>query len=390
MSDIIGSIKRLADETGESIEGGRFPERLLLEGGAVGGVAGYLEEKGLRRVLLVADENTFEAAGGALQRDLQAKGAAVELTIVKANGLGDVVADEASVVQTLLDVQRTHADVLLAVGAGTLHDIVRYAAYTSGRPFVSVPTAPSVDGFTSVGAPLLIRGDKITVPAVGPDAIFADIDMMSRAPSSMLAAGFGDMLGKYTSLFDWRFGAATGGEPYSPLAAAITERALATCAAHAADIGRGTEAGVDALARALIESGLAMLIFGQSHPASGAEHHLSHYWEMEFLRTGRRQLLHGAKVGVACTLISERYRRIADEGADRYGDANGAEVRRWIEDIPDPAVLRALLAEAGAPATPEHLGVEPELVAAGLERAHRIRPNRFTLLKWHNERKAVL
>ncbi len=38
----------------------------------------------------------------------------------------------------------------------------------------------------------------------------------------------------------------------------------------------------------LIEAGFCMLDFGNSNPASGAEHHMSHYWEMKLLREGDR------------------------------------------------------------------------------------------------------
>ncbi|HZG56353.1 sn-glycerol-1-phosphate dehydrogenase, partial [Paenibacillus sp.] len=314
MIDILGNIRTLAERMGETAANASFPERIAVAPGAATDAAAFAEEAGYRRLLLVADANTFEAAGRRLRQGAEARRLEVETTLVKPNAQGDVVADEASVVQTLLDLQRSQAQAVLAVGAGTLHDVARYAAFTFGVPFISVPTAPSVDGFASKGAPLLVRGEKITVPAVGPVAVFADTDLLARAPRPLVAAGFGDMLGKTTSLFDWKFGAATAGEPYSPLVAAITERALRACVERAADIGAGKDEGIAALTGALIESGLAMLILGQSHPASGAEHHLSHYWEMEFIRAGRRQLLHGAKVGVASALVSELYRRIAAEG----------------------------------------------------------------------------
>jgi len=353
-----------------------FPERLVLADGALGEAVRWMADKGWRRVLLVADGNTQEAAGRLLERDLSSAGLAVFATLVQPNPAGDVVADEASIVQVLLDVQRHGADALVAVGAGTLHDIARYAAYTAGKPFVSVPTAPSVDGFTSQGAPLLIRGEKITIPAVGPVALFADTGVLMKAPRALAAAGFGDMLGKATSLFDWRVGHLAAGEPYDGEVAGMTRHALESCLRLAEDVGRGTEAGITGLMRSLIESGIAMLIFGQSHPASGAEHHLSHYWEMAFLRSGRRQLLHGAKVGVACGLVSDLYH---DIGRDR------PELAPLLDDLPAGGRIRELLRAAGAPATPEELGIGADLVQRGLAEAHRVRPGRTTLLRLRNE-----
>lgn len=382
---ILEEIRKTAERLGEPVARVHFPKKMILRPGAAAEAADYAEDAGYGRVLLVADSVTMEAAGRTVRQRLEAKRVAVETTRVKANGVGDVIADEASVVQVMIDIQRTAAEAVFVAGAGTLHDIARYAAFTCGVPFVSVPTAPSVDGFTSVGAPLILRGEKITVPAVGPEAIFADTDILMRAPGAMIAAGFGDMLGKLTSMFDWRFGAAAGVERYSPLAAEVTERALRACIGHAGEIGRRSEEGVAVLMRSLIESGLAILIFGESHPASGAEHHLSHYWETEYLRANRRQLLHGAKVGVACALISELYHRAAAEGLPGLEERLAGHVRATIRDVPEPEAIRALLREAGGPATPEELGVPPRLVAESLRLAHRIRPNRHTLLKKINE-----
>jgi glycerol-1-phosphate dehydrogenase [NAD(P)+] len=388
MFQMIENIRLMAAEYGDNIDDIVLPERIVLEAGAVNGVADYVRERGSESVLLVADEVTHQAVGERLLAALTAKGIRATVSLVLPNAVGDVVADEASVVQVLLDMQRHSADMTIVCGAGTLHDIARYAAYTAGIPFLSVPTAPSVDGFTSKGAPLIIRGDKITVAAVGPDAIFADLDILCAAPAKMVAAGFGDMLGKYTSLFDWSFGSMTADEPYSQLVARMTRDALDRCVAHADAIGRRTEEGIAALTSGLIESGLAMLVLGQSHPASGAEHHLSHYWEMSFIKDNRRQLLHGAKVGVSCTLIAELYERIGKEGLPGApARTTGAwdEIRAELARIPCAEQLRELLRTVGGPSTLDELGVSRELADRSLEEAHRVRMNRYTLLRAFNK-----
>jgi len=353
-----------------------LPEQLVLAERALPEAARYTADKGWRRVLVVADTNTYEAAGKTLVRELEGAGVSAPVTLVEPNPEGDVVADEASIVQVLLDVQRHAVEALAAVGAGTLHDIVRYAAFTAGKPFLSVPTAPSVDGFTSKGAPLLIRGMKITVPAVGPVAMFADTGVLLKAPKRLVSAGFGDMLGKATALFDWRIGRLAAGEPYDVQVADITQRALDQCVRLADDVGRGTEKSLLVLMRSLIESGVAMLLFGQSHPASGAEHHLSHYWEIEFHRRGRRQLLHGSKVGVACGLIADLYHDLGREQPD---------LASLLAGVPTGESIRRMLSAAGAPVTPEELGIEEDLVQRGLAEAHKLRPNRTTLLRLRNE-----
>lgn len=398
MNDLLAAIKHKLDAAGKPAQGIGLPEIIALEHGAANGLAAFLSRSGYQRTLLVTDAPCLEAAGPAVLPGLEQAGIPMNTVILHPNAAGDVVADEASVVQVLLEIQRHSADACVALGSGTIHDIVRYAAYTSRIPFLSVPTAPSVDGFTSKGAPLIIRGDKLTIPAIGPAAIFADLDILAAAPAPLIAAGFGDMLGKCTSLFDWRFGSLTAGEPFDPFVCEMTETALMACVNHAREIGSRTTSGIAVLMQALVESGIAMLIFGQSHPASGAEHHLSHYWEMDFIRAGRRQLLHGAKVGAACAIIADTYKRIAEEGLPRT-QASPAEashaayeaaiahwptVRQMIAALPDAQTIRSLLRDVHGPVGIEDLGIDSSLRDRALREADNVRPGRTTLLRVYN------
>ncbi len=369
-------------------------ETIRIEAGVLVQAAQYIKQKGFTKIGMIVDSNTLEAAGRQLGGYLNEQGLDFVACIIKPDRLGDVVADEQSIVQALLEIPND-TDVLLAVGSGTLHDITRFIAFKIGIPFISVPTAASVDGFTSLGAPLIIRGFKQTISAVSPIALFADLEVLVKAPKQLAAAGFGDMLGKYTSLFDWRFSSWIAGEAYCEAAAAITADALKSCVEHADLIASGDREGVEILIRALVLSGLAMLIFGASHPASGAEHHLSHLWEMDLLQNGKRQILHGLKVGAACAVISGLYKETAAnadleavlERIERHGDQAIADQLRqhWTqilaaaEAIPQPEQLKNLLDRVGGAINPEQLGIEPGVVETSLREAHKIR-NRHTLL----------
>lgn len=366
-------------------------EMIAIRVDALAEVASYLELKGIHNVAVAADFITYEAAGKMLQASLERAGNSVHLSIIKPNAAGDVIADEQSIIQLILDIQKMSAEAVIAVGGGTIHDITRYAAYTMGIPFISVPTAPSVDGFNSKGAPIIIRGEKKTIVSIGPNAIFADLDVLMKAPSALVAAGFGDMLGKYTSLFDWKFGSIAAGEPYMQAAAEMTRSALMQCVNHVDLIASRKEEGIYTLISSLIESGLAMLLFGQSHPASGAEHHLSHYWEMEYIRLGKRQLLHGAKVGVACMEISKLYHQLAREDFGSHRDIPSQVTANWplitqeMNQIPSEGTLSDLLRTVGGPLSAEELTVDKELLARSLQEAHLVRPERYTLLRARNE-----
>ncbi len=401
--------------------------RIVIERSALGDVVGYVKENGYEHVTLVADTNTYAVAGEKLRSLLEESQVSVGLSVIRENGMGEVAADEEAIVQLMLDTSTT-SQVLIAVGTGTIHDIVRFVSHRTNRPFLSVPTAPSVDGFASVGAPLIVRGFKQTIPCSAPEAIFADLGILAAAPQAMIAAGVGDMLGKHTSLADWALGRVLLDEHYCELSARLTLEAVELCTAHLEEIAQRTELGMRRLMEGLILSGLSMLLVGHSRPASGAEHHLSHYWEMVLLQQHRRALLHGAKVGVATVLMAQRYQALltltegeaaarlagrqapsAQTDAESIRAAYGAmaeaiiaenasamgvdtcalqariaatwgDVQRIARGVPAPSLLAAWLAAVQGPVTPDQLGVEPALVEASLQDALFVR-NRFTILR---------
>jgi glycerol-1-phosphate dehydrogenase [NAD(P)+] len=362
-------------------------ERIRIGNGVYRELAAYAEYKGFKHAVLLADGNTYQAAGKSLSEMLKEAGINISLSVIKPDENNDVAADEQSLVQALLEIP-IETDVIIAVGAGTLHDIARFCSAKMNLPFISVPTAPSVDGFTSMGAPLIVRGVKTTFQMCAPIALFADLSVLQASPQKMVAAGFGDMLAKYTSLADWKFGHLVKEEPYCPLVAAITREALESCVEKVEKIAAADEEGIQILIEALIKSGLAMLIFGQSHPASGGEHHLSHYWEMDFLKRKRPAVLHGAKVGVSTVLLADVYKEqflplLSDSMQNALNKESLKEIIKIYEEIPTPEHLKSLLTETGGETMPEQLGIEEQLVTASLRNAHTLR-NRYTALKFMN------
>ena len=268
------------------------------------------------RLLMVADCNTYAAQGKALAEALRGAGFDLKQVVFTDN---EVVADAARVLDVLVEADRQER-IFIAVGSGTLTDITRFSSHRTKTSFISVPTAPSVDGFASIGAPLIIHGVKITVICHAPIAIFADINTLAHAPRPMIAAGFADMLGKLTSIADWRIGRLLWNEPYDEPIAERTLAAVKLCTDNAAAIGYGSPDAVRILLDALLESGYCMLDFGSSRPASGAEHHYSHYWEMKLLQEGRPAILHGAKVGVATVLVADLYSRLRSLSREQAAD----------------------------------------------------------------------
>ena len=263
----------------------------------------YCRSRQLNRFLLVADTNTYDALGRRAECSLRERGWDVRTVILSGR---ELLADEQRVFKVLLHAGG-EARTYVAAGSGTITDITRYASYCARNPFISLPTAPSVDAYESNGAALVVGGFKLTVPAQPPVAVYADLETLCAAPRRMIAAGFGDMLGKYTALADWKLAELIVDESYSESIEERARRALETCVTHSRAIGRAEPTGIEKLMHGLLESGRCMADAGMSRPASGSEHLLSHFWEMKLLQENRPAMLHGAKVGVGTVLAAKRY-----------------------------------------------------------------------------------
>ena len=385
----------------------------------------YCKSRQLDRFLLICDENTHAALGCKVKTALQGQGWDMQMVVLTG---AEVIADEEYVLQVLFNAGAEDR-MYLAVGSGTITDITRFCSHRTRNPFISLPTAPSVDGYTSIGAPLVIRRVKRTAITQPPVAVFADLPTLCKAPSDMVAAGFGDLLGKYTSLADWQLGALLWDEPYDPEIAQRIQCTLAACVDSAAEVGQASAVGITRLLEGLLESGLCMLDFGETRPASGSEHHLSHFWEMRLLQEGRPAILHGAKVGVGTALAAGRYETIRsltqEDVADRlataslpdwddeltsiraaYGvpaeqviashwpfrqaleagfdtlkqriGAHWGEVQEIAAGVPPAQEIADLLEQVGGPVEPQALGLSKDEKQQALGFSHYLR-NRFTV-----------
>jgi len=250
----------------------------------------------------VYDSNTYKAAG------LLRPKTDYEVILPSLN----LHANERAVKQ-LTDSMMQDVKVLIAVGSGTIHDITRYCAAQKGICFVSAPTAASVDGFASSVAAMTWNGFKITMPAVAPVLILADISIISQAPSYLFASGVGDILGKYICLADWKIAGILTGEYYCEGIAGLMEKAVNEVRGCCEGLIRGESDAFEKLIYGLILSGVAMQLSGNSRPASGAEHHISHFIEMGIV--GSSDALHGEKVGVGTLICAKRYHELGAKQA---------------------------------------------------------------------------
>lgn len=192
----------------------------------------------------------------------------------------------------------------IAVGSGTLNDLTKRAAFEAELPYIVVATAPSMDGYTASGAALVANGVKQTFECPAPEAVIADIEILRDAPDSMIASGYGDLVGKVTAGADWILADALGIEPIMPDVWAMVQGPLRGMIANPERFFQKDDAAIEQLFQGLVITGLAIQAAGTTRTASGSEHQFSHLWEMRGLEYEGEVVSHGKKVALG-TIISE-------------------------------------------------------------------------------------
>ncbi|MDT8421764.1 MAG: iron-containing alcohol dehydrogenase [Desulfuromonadales bacterium] len=289
--------------------GGRHPEPLVtLYSGA--DACRILAEDcrevyGRQPVLLLSDPETEGVAGRALRDELQANQVSLEHYLLAPNpSATDALADQ---------VQRASRGkvLIIGVGSGTINDLGKFAADLNGIDYWSLPTAPSMNGYTSSIAAIKVKGVKRTLPAAPPKRIYLIPRVIQQAPLKLRQAGFCDVLAKVVSDIDWQCESMLYSGSYCGLPGAMMAAVEKSYAEHPEEIGRGDHAAIMGLCHGLLLSGVAMSLAGSSAPASGGEHLVSHFWDMREPITGRTAELHGLQVGVGIILSTACYARLA-------------------------------------------------------------------------------
>ncbi|SIO33532.1 glycerol-1-phosphate dehydrogenase [NAD(P)+] [Rhodovulum sp. ES.010] len=388
----------------------------------------WRETLGERPALILADDNTWGAAGAPVEAALTGAGIAHRRLILPGQPrvkptreIGDDIAGRIA-----------EAETLLALGSGVLNDLAKYAAFTRERPYLCVATAASMDGYTSGGAPLSDNGFKITIPCRPPVAVIGDLDVVAAAPAEMAGWGYGDLAGKVPAGADWILADALGIEPVDAVAWPMVQDRLRDWLADPQAIAGGDFDAIWGLFAGLALVGLAMEAHGSSRPASGADHQIAHLWEMENLTLAGERVSHGACVALGCVATLSLYdwliardlstldidaalarapeaeatraaiaRAFPDRGVAERAEAETAAKaldpaahRARLERVQEvwPALrtrlsaqvipageMAAMLRRAGAPAAPEEIGVTRAKLRATVAAARFLR-RRYTVL----------
>ncbi len=320
-------------------------EKIIIERGALKKVTEVVAPFKKSKIFLIADNNTYNVAGKEVEQLL--KSSSFDIYKFVFNVPHELSPDAATLGRLLIEVE-LGTSLIAAVGSGVISDMSRFLAYKLSLPYIIVGTAPSMDGYASVVTPTIVDGIKTTLGGVYPYAIIGDIDILKNAPMEMLYAGFGDILGKMNALTDWNLARQLHGEEYCEVCAALVQNALNKCIDNIDGIRNRDDEAIKYLMEALVIAGVSMGMFGNSRPASGAEHHFAHYWDEDAIARGVDHPLHGNSVGVGTVIAAEQYKLLKDKLPVKI-------------DLPSPEEVTNLLKILGSWYSPADLGISKDL-----------------------------
>jgi glycerol-1-phosphate dehydrogenase [NAD(P)+] len=381
------------------------------------------------KAAIVADQNTFAAAGRAVQAAFDRAG---HPTVTPFLFTDPALYAEHGYAEQLQAWLATHDAVPVAVGSGTINDLTKLAAHRTGRQYLAVATAASMDGYTAFGASVTYRGSKQTFDCPAPRAVVADLKVIAAAPPIMNAAGYADLLAKVTAGADWIVADALDIEPIDATAWELVQAPLMASLADPAGVRAGDASAIGQLTRGLMMGGFAMQWTKTSRPASGAEHQFSHLWDMQHHTHEGRVPSHGFKVAIGTLAVAHLYEcllslplqdldvdravaawptpaeteaeivkllgtgELADKARGEMAakaiapDALRARLtllrERWPtirsrlrDHLPPVDRLREMLSAVGAPTRPEQIGIPRDRLRLSFRQAYLIR-RRFTAL----------
>jgi len=322
-----------------------LPRVVMIGQGAVDNVAQTARRLKIgHNALIVNDPRTHRVAGKRVAQQLEDDGFFVQDFKIKGN-------DEEDVLEVQAIIKESKMNVLMGVGGGKPIDIAKYSAFKRGIPFFSIPTAASHDGIASSRATLEIGRMRASVEAQPPLVLIADTNIIAASPFKLTVSGCGDIIANHSAVADWMLAHRLKGEEYSNYAAALSSQTAEMLVENIDQIKPNLEESARFMLKALVSSGIAMSIAGSSRPASGSEHMFSHALDL----FAKRPALHGMQCGVGAILMLYLH---------------GLDWRR----------IKEALKVVNAPVTAKALGVSREEVLRALTYAHKIRPERYTIL----------
>lgn len=298
---------------------------------------------------------------------------------------------------------------IVAFGGGTINDLCKYSSYLDATNFITCPTTPSVNGYSSSTASIIKDGIKNSFQAHLPLKVYICLDILSQAPMRLILSGFSEVLCRFTTQPDWLLSHLLLDTEYSEshfhMMKCLEEKLFLN---KEKLLSRNGDV-IQTLIETLLLSGVGMNLSNGSYPASQGEHQIVHTLDMY---DDSNKYFHGEKVGVAAITMAKIQNLILNEPLNEnrgpsiieniysYYDKAQVEERirtfnlkhrdlnlnKWPEiahnlskRVISATKLHNMLSSIGAATTPEEVGWNIEHYNHACEAASAMR-NRFTFL----------
>lgn len=279
-----------------------IPSILEVGKGNIEYIGSIIQKSMFNKVAIYFGEGIYELFGKHIEKSILSVG-------IEISSIGEVTNIDFSDIGIRAFEIPKDVEILIGVGGGKAIDAVKYMAFLRKLPFISIPTSTSNDGFASSGASLTLKGRRNSLPAKTPYGIIVDIDVIKGAPEKFIYSGVGDLVSNITALYDWKFEEDNKKTVVDDFAVMISKKAVNSFVRT-----EFTTIKDDLFLKELVDSltmnGISMEIAGNSSPASGSEHLISHALD-SFLPVPE---LHGVQVGIASYIMAKvqdhRYKRI--------------------------------------------------------------------------------
>lgn len=324
------------------------------------------------KILVVFDNNTYKVAGKKAVELLKENGFNVKELLFDTGD--DILIPDEKTLGRIVQEQDLDTSLMIAVGSGVINDSVKFVTSRSKLPYIVVATAPSMDGYVADGAPIFSQGHKYSPVAHLTYGLVGDTDILKTAPDDLIQAGFGDMVGKITAIADWDLSVKANGDYRCDTCVELTNRAMKVTFDSCDKLPERDPEALGNLLEGLTLTGVAMALVNISRPASGAEHMLSHFWEMDWVERGLNPNHHGIQVGVATPVIARFFEEMEDllpEGVK--------------ELCPSHEEIEALLQRGGAPYRPQQINISRELFHESLLKGYMVRP-RYSIMQFAKDK----
>ncbi len=311
-------------------------EHVIVEEGAIAKIGGLVEK--YNNIVLISDCNTYATCGDKVKAQLGDK--CKSSLVFECEGF--LVPNEDAIAKAQ-EYLTDETDLIIGIGSGVIQDLCKYVSFEASLPYYIVATAPSMDGYASVGAAMIIGNMKVTYNAHVPTAIIADVNVIKDAPMDLIKSGYGDILGKYSCLNDWKLSNIVNGEYICEYVYDLTYDMLIKTKDLGPMLLKRDADAIKTLMEALVGVGIAMAYVGNSRPASGSEHHLSHFFEITCLLEDKPYFLHGIDVvysAVYTQMLREELMKLdtPTEGYKMSREEYEAEIRKIYHEAGDGVI----------------------------------------------------